>query len=494
MISQIKQKRFFLNSTETPLRFQVLALAYFSAIVALSIYYGLTIWLYLPMILLAGFFIFISAKMGLGLIIILTMIFERFFTLAPLIFNDHTYKIYPLDIFIALTFFSLLGEWLLKSKDQKQKISIDWPEIALITFIVINILNYFRSIIGANTDLAVAFSTLKNYAFYPLLYLLTFYLVETKEDLKKIIHWLFWGGIAIIGFIAFGFISGVGLWTQFTPLSTGGVRYLAGTHAFYLTLSTIIALSLLSFDRFWHRPLMVGVVWLWIVGILGSLMRHLWLGLATGVISLIILSLPKNSKRLINYFFRSSIVIFSIIIITFLAIQIFPNQTINSEWQKQISSVGERFVSFFQSQEDSSINWRLNFWQEAFHAWKNNALLGVGLGKEITISVDGWQTTQEIRNIHNSLLSILIQNGILGLLAIITLIFTTLAKSFRSIYSNQETAPYYIGIMSGLVIILIASLFQPYLETNLNNIFFWIFLGLLATSRKFNHYENITNQ
>ena len=61
-------------------------------------------------------------------------------------------------------------------------------------------------------------------------------------------------------------------------------------------------------------------------------------------------------------------------------------------------------------------------------------------------------------------------------------IASVLIVAIPKIFVNQDLKPYYLGILAGTVAFLFASLFQPYLETNLLGIWLWLFLGLLRTT------------
>ena len=56
-----------------------------------------------PIFIVAGFLIALRPRVGLFSIILLTMIWERFFTLQPIILSGRIIKLYPLDILLAVT-------------------------------------------------------------------------------------------------------------------------------------------------------------------------------------------------------------------------------------------------------------------------------------------------------------------------------------------------------------------------------------------------------
>lgn len=465
--------------------YHLMTSAYLAIFIILGIFFDFSPLIYVTLFLVSGIFILPSARTGLIIIIILTMLFERFFTLQSLTIDQQIYKLYPLDIIIGLTLIAVLLE--LRFKKIKFKLIFQTPEKILLIFMAITFLYLMFSLININAQFSVAFSTFKNYGFYPLLYFLTIYLINDGKKLKNVIHWLLGAAVLIIGFIFIGFIRGQGLWTEFTPLSTEGTRFLAGTHGFYLVFATLICLSLLAFNRFRNAGLALIVIVIWQLGILGSLMRHLWLALALGAMLLFIFLPKENKKNISQSGLKIILITLTIALVFILTINLLPDQ-INSDNQlmSSLENLKSRITSLVYKVGDSSINWRLGLWQSAQKAWLTNPIFGVGLGKKIPLELEDWQVLEEIRNLHNSPLAILIQMGILGLTIFIAFIAAVIVRSWRYLFLNNELKPYYLGVMIGVFTFLFTSLFQPYLETNLTGIFFWIFLGLLRTSETIN--------
>ena len=299
-------------------------------------------------------------------------------------------------------------------------------------------------------------------------------------------------GVLIIGFFAYGIINGQGLWTEFTPLSTNGIRLLAGTHAFYLCITFIIAICLLAFKRFQNKNFVQAILWIWALGIAGSMMRHLWLGLIIGVITAIIL-LPKENKKVLV---KSGIKNFAIAITIISIIILFSSLTIGggsmTNGDQAFTSIKNRVASFMNTGDDTSAVWRLDLWRDAKDKWLANPVWGVGFGKTLSLETVDWHTFEEVRNIHNSPLAIAVQMGAVGFIVFFLFCLFVIASSLKHIYRDPEFTPYYIGLIAAIAIMGFASLFQPYLEANFTGIFLWLMLGLLRTSKIINSPENNT--
>lgn len=477
MINKIQETIF---DSERPAIQNILAFVFLAMMVVIFITYGSTTPVYLMFVILAAFFIMPSYNyLGLVLIIFLTMLFEKFFTLQPLFFDNNLYKIYPLDIVMILTMLAWAINW--RWGKDKPKLVFGWPEKILLIFLIMVVLYLLRSLVDINAKFSVSFSSFKNYTWYPLLYFITLYTVQSEKKLKNLINVMMLTGILIIGFIIAGIARGQGLWTEFTPLSTVGVRLLASTHAFYLLLLVIMAFSLYAFDRFKNNIIASLIIWFWLLGVLVSLMRHLWLALALGLIALF-LFLPKSGKKLLlSHGAKNALIMLTITSVIFLIASLLVIQNTGLDLYGSMNTVYQRLTSIFQNDSDTSAMWRLDLWYSAQKIWLMDPILGVGFGKQILIDWNDWQTFEEIRNLHNSPLTIMVQMGLIGLFVFLAFTVSVMASSIKNIINDSDLRPYYLGLFIGILVYLFCSLFQPYLETNLTGIFFWILLGLLRT-------------
>lgn len=465
--------------------YSVMAYLYIGCFIILGITIGFTPMVYGLLILASLIFILPAHLLGIYIIIFMTMIFERWFTLSSLVTDQVIYKLYPLDIVLLLALASFVINQL---KTQSHKIFLKWPEKILIAFLLMNLIYLVKSFWDINADIDVAFSSFKNYGFYPLIYFLIIYAVQTEKQFKNVLHTILLGGLGIITFIVIGLLRGEGLWTEFTPLSTAGIRYLAGTHAFYLMITTLIALSLLAFDRFKNKGFISLIIIIWVAGLTMSLMRHLWLAFFLGLIILLTLIPIINRKYLIKSSLKSGAIIAGILTIILLIINLFPLYQISESLNSSYQTINQRVVSIASGSQDTSINWRINFWGVAKKSWLESPITGLGFGKKLPLDLGQWQTFEEIRNIHNSPLAITIQMGLIGIGLFSLFILISLLGSIKYLRQNEELKPYYFGLLASIVAVLFASLFQPYLETNLTGIFLWILLGLLRTSYIINQH------
>lgn len=440
----------------------------------------------LPIYLFAMLFGFalslIYPRSGVYAIVFLTFVFERFFTLVPIFWNRTEYKIYPLDILFAGVILGAIIKYLFS----RRKIKLSLADFLVALFILASAIYFIASVYFFHADSAIAASTFKNYAFYGLFYFAIVSLFSDKEKLFQLLKFMLVGAVAITIFIFIGIIRGEGLWTEFTPLSTPGARILAFPHAFYLAMAVLISLAWMAFRKFknkFFRNSLVILIPVWMIGIVSSLMRHLWISLFVSVIFLFYI-LPRENrkalKKIILHYVLLGIVFF---VLAAYVSSLFPNSNFSHFFASVAGITGKRFVSTAQISSDESINWRRNVWEATWKEFRHSFIFGLGYGKKISVEIGTkYKDFVEIRNIHNSLLTIFIQMGLWSVGLFLALFYLLAKPAYRSLKNamgslSQDVKFLQIVFLALFVNYLIAFLFQTYLETNLLGIFFWIILG-----------------
>ena len=428
-------------------------------------------------------------KAGVYAIVLLTVLFERFFTLEGFQFGRDVIKFYPLDAVLL----GVYGGVAAKIAFGKVRYTWQAADTMLIGFFTLTTAYFVASFVGfGSQETAVAFSTWKNYVFHGALFFALPRVFERVEDLRRLTQYFLAAAVAGIVFLLIGIVRAEGLWTQFTPLSTEGVRLLAFPHAFYFSLAF---LGMFVTAKYWlaHRyRLFIWVVMaLWVSGILGSLMRHMWIGMAVALVLIFISLMDRMGRQAAMKMMMVAIacvtVLFSLILF---ASFLFPTSDIGSAFQSAGQVVMERVVSIGSS-SDESISWRGSTWRSAFMELSVNPVFGTGLGLYIPVESGDYRDFVEIRNIHNSWLALLVQMGILGFAL---LVFSVIAITWQVFCLKTETQFLAALRMACLTLITyqaVVLLAQPYLETNLTSIFFWMVLGLLKTVASLSDKEKI---
>jgi hypothetical protein len=267
---------------------------------------GFSFFLFMVTVPLSAGLAFFFPRAGFAAAMVTTILFERFFALSPMIIGDVVYKLYPLDIILASVFLSALLVFLYEGKTFFR---FRFSDRFLFGFFVLVTGIFLATVFGWNdTSLAIAFSTWKNYVFYGLTVFFLGGMLRKKEDFVS------FGKLFLVGtafatiFLLIGILRGEGLWTEYTPLSTSGTRFLAFPHAFYFSLALLVLLLPLplwlnkaSRQKQFFMSLFSAVL---VCGILGSLMRHLWLGLGGASLVSFLVSPLIFGKAFLGFSYR----------------------------------------------------------------------------------------------------------------------------------------------------------------------------------------------
>lgn len=455
---------------------------------------GFSLPIYLFAILFGFALSLVFPRSGVYAIVFLAFVFERFFTLVPIFWNRTEYKVYPLDIlFLGVILGAVIGYLF-----SRRKIKLNLADFLVALFILASAAYFIASVYFFHADSAIAASTFKNYAFYGLFYFAIVFLFSDKEKIFWLLKFFLAGAIVITIFIFMGIIRGEGLWTEFTPLSTPGARILAFPHAFYLSMAVLITLVWFALDKFRNklsRNFFIILIPIWAIGIVGSLMRHLWISFfASSVFLLWALSKEKRSRLKKIFFHYFLIALASLIIFAYLSF-LFPNSNLAKTFSSVIGITGKRFVSTAQVSSDESLNWRKSVWQATWKEFRHSLIFGLGYGKKVSVEIGTkYKDFVEIRNIHNSLLTIFIQMGLWSAGLFLALFYLLAKPAYRSLKNSvgslsQDVRFLQLVFLALFVNYLVAFLFQTYLETNLLGIFFWIILGALRITNQVRIYE-----
>lgn len=470
------------NKPQMTFHIETISAIFIVAVVSAFILSNFFIGFNLPIYFLAMSVAFVLSvfypRAGLYAIVFLTIIFERFFTLASIYISRTEYKFYPIDVIILAMCGGLLFNFLRTSIENRKNFKLVRNDWVMVAFILLNIIYFLSSVFLINSSVYLAFSSFKNYGFYSLLYFLTCWLIQNKEQLQRLFQFFLVGAIGVIGFIIFGIASGNGLWTEFTPLSTPGVRILAFTHGLYLSLALVTLMTYLIVKKNeLRKTYLYGLLFIWFIGIVGTMMRHLWISVILAIFAIYFFITKKEKVILRKLFWRFLLIFASAILFILYLTAITPHSKMTGFSQDVISALVERGSSIAKASSDESFAWRELVWSAAYHDFKNNPIFGIGTGKMVYVETHSYRDSIEVRNIHNSYLAIMIQLGLLGFGMLIVFIYKNM-RYLTSSLSKKKDSFYTLAILSVLVVYLAALFFQPYLETNLLAIFFWMSLGL----------------
>ena len=166
-----------------------------------------------------------------------------------------------------------------------------------------------------------------------------------------------------------------------------------------------------------------------IISILGT--RGAYLGVVILYVSylLYLFFIKKSKKFKVKHFF----IVFSVLLITIIS---------NLFLAEKNTNILTRAATISLNTEDGSVNQRIRYYKQGFNHFKNNPLIGVGVGNWKLKSID-YDKNDIIEFIvpyhaHNDLVQLLAELGILGALTYLFFIYFSIKKLFVSkIFKNK---------------------------------------------------------
>lgn len=254
--------------------------------------------------------------------------------------------------------------------------------------------------------------------------------------------------------------------------------------ALAMFIPPLIAMVLMKSVPGWLRVLAAGFAGAFLVAIVLSFARAGWLSLAVAIAVLVTLLLRIRFKVLF-------------LTIGTLALLFFTFQTEILLTLERISTdsdggIEDNVVSVVNISTDASNLERINRWSCALRMWEDKSVLGWGpgtymfryapyqLSRELTIISTNFGTNG---NAHSEYLGPLAEQGVLGLLFVILLLFTTIAMGYRLVYELFEKDDRLLcaGIFLGITTYFVHGFFNNFLDTDKLALPFFAFLGAMVT-------------
>ncbi|MDD5529974.1 MAG: O-antigen ligase family protein [bacterium] len=369
---------------------------------------------------------------------------------------------YLMDICLFIIIFSLLLRYFLKEKISILTSPLDWTVTIFLFISVIScMVGYFRG--NSITDIP--------WDFRPYFYIFAFYFlflctIKNQKDLESFV----WTGIVVFGMI--GSIWGIyeSVSGSYMAVETKRVAFqrLRSPHEVIYPMSFVLTLSMFLISSDIKKKLiLVSSMILSGTAMLLSLARGSWIAFIIGSIFIFIL-ISHNYG--INKM-RTGILLFTflcIISILFLGTQ-------NTE------GIKERAFSTFKFEKDVAILARILESKEAFKLFVAHPFFGVGLGYTYHF-FDPIVGNIQVLYIHNSYLYILTKMGLLGLSALILMLWCFIAKGTRSIKKVKEDFPkaVLIGSLGAIVVLIVKSFTTYHLNTPTVTTFVGVIMGIIA--------------
>lgn len=453
-----------------PLIFSLLS-GVFVLIALLNLFVGFSLPFFVLLTLIALPFMIKRPVLAALASLLVMIVFERWFSLVPIVIQDVALKIYPIDVFL---FGSLLIAALQLPRATFQRIPAKYLRMFILYELFIVIVAGVSLLQGG--DVSLVLSGLKNFAVYPLIAPLVAVAFASKQSLEKLWSTLLYGGLFVFVFFLIALALGGGVWTEFTPLSTTGERMFSIPHTLYALIAVVLLISgyvTSAFPKHW-ASWTPSVALMLLIPVAFSLQRHLWLGFGVAAIVLLAVTTFQQKLRLTRLY------ALIVVLIATLGILYGVVSTGGATMSQNLYALQQRSVSLLSLSHyrDVSAEWRALSWEGAVNAWAQSPVLGVGFGEVVRFEFEGQEQSIYVRDLHNDPLAVLTQFGAVGFVLWVAAFAVCLP---RALTVQQDATKEWIRVSALAIMgmILAASVFSSYFQANILIIPFWITLGAL---------------
>jgi putative inorganic carbon (HCO3(-)) transporter len=265
-----------------------------------------------------------------------------------------------------------------------------------------------------------------------------------------------------------------------SPFYNDHTAYAAALAMFIPVLFSFLFLK--NFSKF-AKLASFGLFLLFSVGIVLSFTRAGWLSLAAVLGILFTLWLKIR--------FRTIVITICSAVVFFLVFQTEIVLALNKINTDSEGGFSENIESVLNISTDASNVERLNRWSCAYRMWLDKPVFGWGpgtymfkyapyqLSRQLTIISTNFGTSG---NAHSEYLGPLAEQGLLGLLFVLIMLFYTIHLGYRLVYTleNREHRILCLGIFLGLMTFFVHGFLNNFLDTDKLSLPFWAYMAALV--------------
>jgi putative inorganic carbon (HCO3(-)) transporter len=150
-----------------------------------------------------------------------------------------------------------------------------------------------------------------------------------------------------------------------------------------------------------------------------------------------------------------------------------------------VSALRHRFISIFAMRNDSSNSFRFNVYHSALQMFKDNWLLGIGVGNKNFREIYGlyMKTGFDALSAYNIYLETAVESGVFALIAFLGFIVTMSKKAIQIILTSKEHEK--IIFVSVSILAIWAVLFHGLVDTIYFRpqlqFLFWTYVAIIST-------------
>jgi len=281
------------------------------------------------------------------------------------------------------------------------------------------------------------------------------------------------------------------------PLYNDHTAYAA---ALAMILPFMVGLLFLKQYSYWQKIVAFVVLFIIIVGLVFSYTRAAWLSLVVAFVAFIILLFKIKFRTIVL------IIVLSGLVLSLIWTQLIMKLERNK--QDASSNFAEQIQSVTNISTDASNLERLNRWSCAYRMFLDKPILGWGPGtymfKYAPYQLSYQRTIistnfGEVGNAHSEYLGPLSEQGILGFVLMLTLVFTTLYYAVN-LYRKSTNPNVKIIVLSatiGLITYYVHGVLNNFLDTDKLSALFWAYTAIIVVfdiqSRNQTQSKDLTN-
>lgn len=316
-------------------------------------------------------------------------------------------------------------------------------------------------------------------------YIFTAHLFKNQKNIGKYI-WLYTSTLLIVVFYTLYRQYQKGMFDQHfanmapTPFYNDHTAYAA---ALAMILPFMFGLLFLKNYSFWQKIVALIVLIILLVGLIFSYTRASWLSIVVAFIAALILLLRIKFRTILLLLISFSI------ILTLIWTQIIMKLERNK--QDASSNLLEQVQSVTNISTDASNLERINRWSCAYRMFLDKPIFGWGPGtymfKYAPYQLSYQRTIistnfGEVGNAHSEYLGPLSEQGFVGMLLMIILVFTTLYYAVN-FYRNSKNRNHKIIVLSaiiGLITYYVHGVLNNFLDTDKLSALFWAYTAIIV--------------
>lgn len=308
-------------------------------------------------------------------------------------------------------------------------------------------------------DKIVGLRLIIKFASFFIIYLLAVAVLNSKKQIIRLIHFIFFSAImpCLVGF--FQLITRKGDYSHEFPNRIFSTFSHPNTYAFYLVMLLPMALAVyLHHKEFSKAKILLGIYCL----VLGFSMiitytRGAWIGFLFALI-------------IIGFRYKKIFIILPFILV--LILFLFPE-------------ISNRLQDLFDplDRSTSSFAGRLIIWKETVHLFLNHPFIGHGIG---SFPIYAEEILKKEQYAHNDYLRVAIETGIIGLFAYLLLLFNILRNAIitcRKLY-DRYIKTLALGLISITIAFIVISLSDNIVDYLAVEQYFWLFVASVEAGKR----------